>query len=96
MPKIVKSEAKKRLLVTEGELRTRCVHRHEVVRRLVAVDLRHRGLHGRHQRQRLDRGAHRQHLARVHPLVLARVLPDVLPERDVDGGRLLVEEARDR
>ena len=73
MPKVVKSEAKKRLLVTEGELRDALLHGHEVVRRLVAVDL----VHGV-----LDRSApgvsgstdaaDRQRLARVEPLVLAR------------------------
>ena len=90
MPKMVKSEAKKRLLVTEGELRDALLHGHEVVRGLVAVDLGHRVLDGRHQ---ASAGPPRSRTASalrvwIHSSSRA-VLPEVLPERDVDGGRRL-------
>ena len=94
VPNAVKSEAKKRLLVTDGDDATRC----SMVMKSCAAWSRstwaHRVLHGPHERQRVHGGPDGQNLARVHPLVLPPVLREVLAERNVDRGRLLAEEAR--
>ena len=92
---MVKSDAKKRLLVTDGDAADALLHGHEVVRGLVAVHLASSA--SSMERTRVSGStdvAHDERLARVDPLVLAAVLRQMLAERNVDRGRRLGEEAR--
>ena len=80
-----------------GRARDALLHGHEVVRGLVAVDLRHRVLDRPHQGQRVHR--RRAPPATLRVWIHSSSRPycrEVLAEGDVDRGRRLGEEARDR
>ena len=90
MPKALKSDAKKRLLVTDGDDGDALLHRHEVVRGLIAVDVGQRVLDRRGRASAARPTSRTASTLRVWIHSSSRPYCDeVLAERHVDGGGLV-------